>query len=264
MSEHPSDADLRNAAPTAGERAEMCVAEVFSLADGTTAFTGVLESDVPLLRAGEAELLHDGERLGMLALAGESVPTRRPVRPGNPLPPHWRSVSGALPAGLSAADLRDVSARGSLRLRLTTPGPPAVGEPSDLARPLIAEDAEVAFLRQGINCELGENNLVYTLRFGPDARPKYVWVAWAAAGQEPVLIYRPWRTPPAGVAAIGGGTAQGVELLRAGVNRYSIAPGAREAVDRFLSTFGIADERAERILRASGITAEGMVAREAA
>ena len=258
--------------PAVGDSAEadaavMAVSDLFPMADGTIAFVGVLPADVPLVRAGQAELVADGRSLGRLRLEGESVPTRRPVRPGNPLPPHLRSVRGTLPPALSADDLRGPDGLPDrLELHLAVPAArPSAAIPSDPRRPLNGEHAEVAFLQQGINCELGENNLVYTLRFGPEPRPRNVWVVWSGAGQEPCVVYRPWETPPAGVEAIGGVTAEGITLLRgAGVGRYAVLPDEGAKLSAFLAAFGITGERADRVRRVSGIAVGHDAVREAA
>ena len=228
------------------------VDDVFELSDGRIAFTGFAASDVPRFVAGTAELCLNGGPARRLTLEGEPHFTRPPIRKGDELPTsYWSATAPGLPDGLTADQLRTAD----VRVRLVpVPGSESIGTPppSNLRRPLTADDAEACFLRQGIRCERGENNLVYVLRTGTGARPPKVWISWSAFGQGLQVVYR--DEAPRNRVAVGGVTTAGIVLLRGEFNRYSVPSGSRDALHDFLAAFGIEGERAVRVLRASGIT----------
>ena len=226
----------------------MAVTDAFALADGRVALTGFLPADVPLVRPGTASLrLADGATFS-LEVEGESIFTRRPSRRGEPLPPNYRSLTvGKLPAGASIERLRDGDAAVVLEQAADTTDPPPFSEP---ARPIEADDVEAYFLRSGIGCESGENNLIYLLRSGAGPNPPEIWITWTDAGQELRATY---RGRPADRAAIGGVSAAGITLVRDGFNRYSVARGGADELRSFLAGFGLTGDRSDRLLRASGI-----------
>ena len=230
--------------------AVMLVADAFRLADGRVVLAGHLPADVPLVKAGDAVLAVPGGEPAAVRVTGESLPSRGPVAPGERLPPGLRSVTvKELPAGVSADRLR----AGGAVLRLSVGEPASAPPPSDRSLPITADDVESCLLRSPVGCAAGENTLVCVLRTGAGPRPPRVWVTWSDAGQEMHVVYRDWETPPDGVAARGGVTAEGIVVLREAFNRYSVPEASLPRLYEFLAAFGIEGSRADRVLRSSGV-----------
>ena len=228
----------------------MRVSDAFRLTDGRTILAGYLPADVPLVKAGDAVLAVPGAEPAAVRLTGESLPSRGPVAPGERLPPGLRSVTlDDLPEGVAVERVRAAGAE----LRLPPRGPGSAPPLSDRSRPITADDVESCFLRSPIGCAAGENALIYVLRSGGGPRPPRVWVTWSDAGQEPHAVYRDWEKPPAGVAARGGPTAEGIVVLREAFNRYSVTEPSVPRLYDFLAAFGLGGSRADRVLKASGV-----------